>query len=197
MFEVELRFAISEAEQAQRVLKDAQKIGANAQTDEYFDFEGLPLYRRNAFVRVRDHCKLNLKYFAHKDSNVGEEMAFEFGNGALEPLNGIAAFLKLAQFKGNANEENVKRWLGANGLKPLIVIDKKRTQFKDAEYVYALDEVNGLGTFLEIEKETESEKEAEAIRAKLRKHAEQFDLKIIDNTGYVQMYVEKFYPQLL
>lgn len=77
------------------------------------------------------------------------------------------------------------------------MIDKRRAVFKDEVYVYAVDDVHGLGQFMEIERETDDEGETERIKDELKIFVEKIGARGIENKGYVQMYVEKYYPQLL
>jgi len=197
MFEVEIHMALASEQQAKELLKNAAKVGEQAQVDEYYDFAGLKLYRKKAFLRVRDHRKLNLKYFP-QDTHTSVEVAFDFGSAALQELHTIASFLALRPFeKTRTDEQTVKEWLAENSLKPLIVIDKHRATYKDSTYTYMLDDVKGLGKYLEIERETESAEEARQIEEELKAYARAAGVQKFEHKGYVQWYVEKYYPELL
>lgn len=196
MFEVEIKFEVDGAK-AKGIVRGKHKVSETQQIDEYFDFSDLALYKKHAFLRIRDHKKLNWKAYPAKDSIIATEIAFDFEKQNVDALHSIADFLKVDKFDGKADEESLKRWLLKNGLKPLIVLDKKRAVFQDENYVYAVDDVRGLGKYMEIEKETEDKSETEKIKDDLKRFANEIGVKTIDEKGYVQLYVEKYYPHLL
>ena len=72
-------------------------------------------------------------------------------------------------------------------------VRKKREIFREGEIIVCLDAVEGLGEFLEVELDVESEKDLESSRAKLFKFLSQFGLSEKDSirTSYLEMILEK------
>ncbi|MPM87744.1 Adenylate cyclase CyaB [bioreactor metagenome] len=72
-------------------------------------------------------------------------------------------------------------------------VRKKREIFRAGEIIVCLDAVEGLGEFLEVELDVESEKDLEISRAKLFKFLSQFGLDESDSIriSYLEMVLEK------
>jgi adenylate cyclase class 2 len=83
--------------------------------------------------------------------------------------------------------------LNTLGFSKAEVVRKRREIFKAGEIIICLDEVEGLGEFLELEIAVENEKELEASRAKLFELLKQFGFEEKDSirTSYLEMVLEK------
>jgi adenylate cyclase class 2 len=89
-------------------------------------------------------------------------------------------------FKGPTQKSNYKRreeiqievndanqvaiLLDRLGYKPVLTVEKNRTVWNFNKCLVCLDEVNGLGSFVEIEGQTEDDISAVAVRLKLDQH---------------------------
>lgn len=197
MFEIEVKIELNEKQDLQSILGEATKVGEKHEVDDYFDFKGIPLYKKHAFLRIRDHKKLNLKYFPTQGTHIAREHEYYFSKPDSTQLQAIAEYLGFASPVNALDELGAKKWLEENALKPLMTIEKKRTRYKDDKYAYDVDEVEKLGKYVEIEVEANTLEEAEKAKNELARLVKLRGWKIFENKGYVHMYVEKYLPELL
>lgn len=72
-----------------------------------------------------------------------------------------------------------------------MISDKIREKYKDEKFIYCLDKVKKLGTFLEIEALTSNEKEVKKLKREMVKKLKGLKLKRI-TTGYCGLYWRKY-----
>lgn len=56
----------------------------------------------------------------------------------------------------NLNDVGVEQLLEAVGLSPRIIVNKSRTEYQDSSSLWVFDRVDGLGSFVEVESESDS-----------------------------------------
>ena len=124
------------------------------QVDVYYDRPDHALYRKGVFIRVRDNEVLDIKYNPNTDDTrhlVCNETRFPFPMSA-KNLHQLTGFLSGVGLAGEARDfENFESLANSFDISPWVEIQKDRTVYdlKDAEV--CIDEVNGLGQYVEIE----------------------------------------------
>lgn len=135
------------------------------QKDTYFDTLNLYLTNLNRGLRSRfedGECKelefKSLFYVPEVTENpwfIEEvKMAVPLSPASQQKLNLIFRRLSLPTLvisNDSIDFDMLEEFLLSSGLAPLIVVNKHRQSFDTEEATYTLDEISGLGTFLEIE----------------------------------------------
>lgn len=127
-------------------------------TDIYFDTPFGELYKSRVFVRVRDGETLQVKYT--EDANdtshtraIEHEYQWPLSESDAEDVTTLlSCWLSVSD---SANGIATGR-LHSMGLEELVVIHKRRTEFSGEGLLIALDTIDGLGKFVEVEAKDES-----------------------------------------
>lgn len=159
--------------------------------DIYYDNIDYDLLHTGIFIRQRGK-RIDIKYLiSQEDHCVCNEYNVDldcFHQGNRELLD-ILAKLNL-KFSGT----NFESFLEENNLCILLKIDKTRKKFKEGNVTVCLDEVQGLGRFIEIEstfpelKDIQTAKSAlqEIVKQKVEFQGEYHE----EHTGYVELYLK-------
>jgi len=132
--EIEVKAKVKNIKSARRLLI---KLGAKSQKkvhqiDTYYSLYGRPLNKmKGAIVRLRHNKNINQTFFEYDWA-----------------VNNLAAY-EAEVSVGNAN--SMKKILKLMKAKVEVVVDKKREYFKKGTLEIVLDEVKGLGKFIEVE----------------------------------------------
>ncbi|MBW2963483.1 CYTH domain-containing protein [Candidatus Woesearchaeota archaeon] len=187
MIEVELKFQVLDEEEVKIFLKDLEYVSEKRIVDVYLDTVEGDLFKKGIFIRVRDGKKLDFKYNLEDDDRHEhcDEHSFVLPLGNISGVNSNCKILGLKEIEKNFEEFKEK-----NNLINSMTVDKVRKKFKDEEFEYCLDKVEGMGLFLEIEAEGKEGEDLEAIKAKMREKLKGLDLKKI-TTGYNEIYWRK------
>ncbi|HWR25908.1 MAG TPA: class IV adenylate cyclase [Methanosarcina sp.] len=151
----------------------AKKIGVEHQSDIYFAAPHRDFAKTDEALRIRSFDgKSVLTYKGPK-------------------LDGVSKTRE--ELETPADEVSTTRILNALGFSKAEIVRKTREVFKAEEITICLDEVEGLGEFLELEITVENERELEASRAKLFELLKQFGFGKKDSirTSYLEMVLEK------
>ena len=145
MIEIELRFRAGENE-----LEKIEKLGAKldadyASTDTYFTYGNLK--KRKFVLRIREKNEKALLTF--KTSSHAKDIAWNEWENQIE------------------DPKMLMNVLSASGFKEVVVIKKKRKQYSYLDYEINLDEIEGLGKFIEIQLMTDKNTSVEVLRDKL------------------------------
>ncbi|MFA5797110.1 MAG: class IV adenylate cyclase [Candidatus Woesearchaeota archaeon] len=89
--------------------------------------------------------------------------------------------------------KQAQRLVAALGFKPLIVIDNVRTAYLTSKYEIVLEEVKGLGLFLEIERlRVKDSEDINQIKQEIRKFSKPFGLQLKEsNEGKPSLMLKK------
>jgi adenylate cyclase class IV len=128
------------------------------QEDEYYDTKALYLTNLCRGIRLRYHkdvpSKLEYKalFCNANGTRYVDEVPFELpmSSDSITKLSEILTRLKLPSIE-QKEYESVPVMLGSIGLEAMIVVNKHRYEFESESVVFALDNIEGLGYFIEIE----------------------------------------------
>lgn len=166
MEEKELKFKLSNIDPIIEKIKELgfEELGENEQEDIYFDSIDNKLLKEGKALRIRKE---------------GNRFYLTFKSKALSRKPKIRKEINM-----ELNETQViklKEILKSLGYNEVLKIIKKRREFKRKDFRIAIDKVEGLGVFLEIEYENEIE---------MRELLHNFGLEIEDA-------IEQTYPEML
>jgi len=164
--EKELKFKLSNIDPIIKKIKELgfEELGENEQEDIYFDSIDNKLLKEGKALRIRKE---------------GNRFYLTFKSKALSRKPKIRKEINI-----ELNETQViklKEILKSLGYNEVLKIIKKRREFKRKDFRIAIDKVEGLGVFLEIEYENEIE---------MRELLHNFGLEIEDA-------IEQTYPEML
>ena len=176
MLEVELKFHCDQTEQ---LVADLTRLGARRspevrQVDQYFNHPQRDFAQTDEAVRIRDtNGQTSLTYkgpLVDRETKTRREIELD--------LVGTEAHGKLAE------------WLQAVGFRPVLAVEKTRQAWSlhrgDRDVEIALDQVTGLGQFVELETVAE---EADLVPARtlLQELATELGLTQSERRGYLSM----------
>ena len=146
MYEVEVKVD-ADHEVVRRRLDElgAEPVGTVVQEDTYYDAPHREFAETDEALRIR------------RERSAGGESARLTYKG---PLVEAASKTREEIETGVESGEAVDGILGALGFEPVATVRKRRDRYRQDEYTIALDDVDGLGEFVEVETETESDVEA-------------------------------------
>ena len=195
MIELELKYKISTLPSSFKKLKIVKE---KDQKDIYYDTPNYDLIRTGNFLRIRNNNRLEFKLFAGDTSHLFcRETDFDLDkiNDNSSQINEILCSLSLNSEKFLTD---FKQIIELNDLTVLAPIIKHRVtyQFDDISTI-SIDEVEGLGLFMEAEIMVDEEKISIAKANKIKK---QFIDKLTDSKilggseeivkiGYVELYL--------
>jgi len=147
MIEVEIRARLKDPKKFVEKLEsmNAKFLGELIQSDSIYAYEkpGKPIKENGIMARIREE---------------NGKSKLEFKEICREKCAGL-------EIKANiSNKEIAKRLLSKLGLNTLCEINKKRRLFSIEEFEISVDNVEGLGDFVEIEKIVENDDESEAAK---------------------------------
>ena len=154
--EIELRYEVLDLTQVTDFLSCAKQLHKRRDVDLYFDTPDRILWKRGIFIRTRNNKKLEIKFnreclqdltIDRLDYCEEHSFALPLEESRLQELNLLLASLDLKTI-ACADFEILR---SVNALDVHYAIDKVRTSYAYNSFTIAVDEVAGLGTFLEIE----------------------------------------------
>jgi len=154
--EIELRYEILDAKQIDSFLSSAKYLHQKHDIDVYLDTPDATLWKRGVFIRIRNDKKLDFKFnrTCLQNPEIGlldycEEHSFSLPleKAKLQNINMVLESLNL---KTTSNADLVCL-TSINNLDAHYIVDKIRTSYAYNDFTIMVDEVAGLGTFLEIE----------------------------------------------
>lgn len=189
--EVELKFQILDETQVNDFLKNLSFISRKRVVDVYLDTKDAELYKKGLFIRIRDDKILDFKYNL-EDTECKHEHCEEHSFSlpltidSLDSINRICRILNL----NNIMNPSIKDFMTRNKLMVSITNDKTREVYRDEKFEFCLDDVKGLGKFIEIEMRATKEDDLEKIKHLMRERIRGLKLKLI-TTGYNELYWKK------
>lgn len=203
MIEVELKFEIPPEFRPllQATLDDlpgAHLLGQISNSDSYLDTADLDCLKQAVFIRIRNHDQLELKFHDSADPahthSTEREFLIEPGPSLMHEFNSLCSRFISGWYDARTVEEAIH----LNSLIEYAHIEKRRTQYSLDTITLSIDDVEGLGNYLEIE--TSCEEGAEIEQSLERLHAFVSDLAFPTlqpvRTGYVEQWLHLYRPQL-
>jgi len=163
-------------------------------SDTYYDTTALELLRQAVFVRIRNQRRLEFKFneqaaAVHIQST---ERAF-----SLEPERQQADAMNalFARFLPQWHMVySVEEAIDQNCLIELAYIENTRMRYVADELTICVDQVEGLGDFLEIEASCEEGEDTSQLVAKVQSFVNGLDARRLQ-VGYVELWLQKHHPQ--
>lgn len=190
MIEIELKYELNITRPVNLNLSEEKVV-----EDIYYDTNDYTLLKNGNFLRVRNGKQLDFKLNAHDNSHLYcKETNFGLAN---DNINKIPTLLKKLDVKISFN--NINELL--DKLIVLAPIKKKRLVYKLEDNVtLVIDEVENIGTFLEIEydllKDNITKEEGQYYKEyliKILKEKNLFNLLGKEvHIGYVELYLKKY-----
>jgi len=202
MIEVELKFEVplDSREQLQAKLDDLPDIRWLRQvvnSDSYFDTEHLDCLQQAVFIRIRNHEQLEMKFHDYADPahTHSTERAFllKAEPPLMQEINTLCSRFISRWHAADSVEEAIR----INGLIEYAHIANRRTQYAFENLVLSIDDVEGLGDFLEIEIACEKGAEIEQSLSRLHTFVTNLAFPALRpvRTGYVEQWLDLYRPQ--
>ena len=189
--EVELKFQILDEIRVREFVKNLKFISRRKIVDKYLDTKNADLYKKGLFIRIRDDNNLDFKYNL-EDTECKHEHCEEHSFSlpltidSLVPINKICRVLSL----NNIMNPSIEEFTARNNLIVSITNDKTREVYRDEKFEFCLDDVKGLGKFIEIEMHAAKGDDLEKIKVAMRERIRVLKIKLI-TTGYNELYWKK------
>ena len=198
--EVELKFEVGDDTLIKTFLASLTKQSQSDEEDIYYDSKDGFLFQRGIFIRIRNNSRLDFNFNeeminanVQKDHMHCSEHTFPIPLEMkdLQSLNETLSFLSL----DNLKDISWPMLQAQNNWKPLAVIKKNRTVYTDGTFLYMYDEIEKIGTFLEVEAHTTDSGKVPLIEQAIQNALTYLPLAYI-NTGYCELYLRKTRPEL-
>lgn len=193
--EIELRYQILDEAEISNFVKKLNFLSVNRIVDCYLDTVGADLFKKGIYIRVRNDKKIDIKFnrACLKDSHLElqpycEEHSFimPFSDQSISQINKLHSDLGLK----NIAHADLQSYKSANNLIEHRIVDKIRSSYDIAEFTIVLDDVNGLGKFLEIEVMASNINNIESVKEKMQMLLAGLKLKPL-LTGYDALILRK------
>lgn len=195
--EIERKFAINNPQIIENFISDSSFIKEKRDVDVYYDTIDGNLFKKGIFLRVRNNkkmeFKLNLNDFLNEqggDHSSCTEFSFDlpFSLDRRDSINEVLALLGLEQIQ----EISFDSLLETNKLNVFVTINKNRLTYKTTDgFTLCVDNVQDLGSFVEIEQLATSQDQVDDI---LKQIDQKFGIPLGSEhlpIGYVELYLRK------
>lgn len=195
MIEVELKFKLT-ADSLPTLEEYLATIGTARHlqnSDTYFDTSAFDLLRQAVFVRVRNQQRLEFK-FNEQAAPAHIHCTERVFSLAPEPRQAEEMNYLFSSFLPDWQEDcTVREALHRNGLIELAHIENRRVEYTCENLLLCVDQVEGLGNFLEIE--TQCEEGSEIAQAVSRVQTFAAGIMALQvHIGYVELWLQKYHP---
>jgi len=189
--EVELKFQILDEIQVREFVKNLKFISRRKIVDKYLDTKNADLYKKGLFIRIRDDNNLDFKYNL-EDTECKHEHCEEHSFSLPLTIDSLVSINKICRVLSlnNIMNPNIEEFMARNNLIVSITNDKIRELYRDEKFEFCLDDVKGLGKFIEIEMHAAKENDLEKIKDAMRERIRGLKIKLI-TTGYNELYWKK------
>lgn len=203
MIEVELKFQYPGAlwpdlQTKLEALPFAYTLKRINNLDVYYDTEDFVCLLQAVFLRIRNHQSLDIKFHEQADPehNHCTERVFPLPATplAMKEVNTLAARFLPGWQEANTLDEAFE----TNALKAFVQLKNRRLQYSYENLLVCLDEVEGLGSFLEIETSCEEGTPTEQAHVTLRNFISALDFPALEivQTGYVEQWLRLSHPHV-
>lgn len=190
MIEIELKYELKN-----KVKVDLKPDKEKTVEDIYYDAEDYQLLKNGNFLRIRNGAQLDFKINANDMSHLYcKETNFSYDDENASEIKDLLKKLGI-DISFTSLDELFKK------LKILAPIKKKRYTYKlEEKVVMVIDEVENLGTFLEIEYDYDGDEITKEqgeyyknyLKDVLKKHNLLNDDMLEVRIGYVELYLKKY-----
>jgi len=189
--EVELKFQILDEIQVREFVKNLKFISRRKIVDKYLDTKNADLYKKGLFIRIRDDNNLDFKYNL-EDTECKHEHCEEHSFSLPLTIDSLVSINKICRVLSlnNIMNPNIEEFTARNNLVVSITNDKIREIYRDEKFEFCLDDVKGLGKFIEIEMHAAKGDDLEKIKDAMRERIRGLKIKLI-TTGYNELYWKK------
>ncbi|WP_117591022.1 class IV adenylate cyclase [Haloprofundus halophilus] len=184
MYEVELKVRADHDDVRERLAAlDAEELGGVAQADTYYDAPHRDFAETDEALRIRRERRTD----AMADEDAAETAKVTYKGPLVESESKTREEFETGVDDG----ETMANVLDGLGFEPAAVVEKERTYFGVDEYTVVLDDVEGLGEFVEVEREAE-ESALETVRDGAAAVLRRLDLDSDDQirTSYLGLLLE-------
>jgi predicted adenylyl cyclase CyaB len=191
VIEVELKFQILDEIQVREFIKNLKFISRRKIVDKYLDTKNADLYKKGLFIRIRDDNNMDFKYNL-EDTECKHEHCEEHSFSLPLTIDSLVSINKICRVLSlnNIMNPNIEEFMTRNNLIVSITNDKIREVYRDEKFEFCLDDVKGLGKFIEIEMHAAKEDDLEKIKDAMRERIRGLKIKLV-TTGYNELYWKK------
>lgn len=162
MYEVEVKIRADHgAVRAKLEDGGAERVGRATQVDTYYDAPHRDFATTDEALRIRRETRLAGSDGGESAKSDGETTARVTYKG---PLVDDESKTRAEHETQVADGETMDAVLGGLGFEPAATVEKERTFYRMDGYTVTLDVVDGVGAFVEVERETEAEADVESVR---------------------------------
>lgn len=185
MFEVEQKYPVDDVAPLLPALAalGAESAGECQQADRYFNHPQHDFAATDEALRIR---------------SVGEENFVTYKGPKIDPTTKTRREIELPLAQGNAAAHEFGELLEVLGFRPVAWVRKTRREFQltwqGRPFAVALDNVAGLGQFVELETQAD-ERELSAARDCLQALADQLGLSRSERRSYLELLLSHGKPQ--
>jgi len=166
--------------------------GVTQQTDMYYDTPIWDLLRQAVFVRVRNKSHLQVK-FDEEGSDKKHVECVERTFSLEGPLPAEAHDLLVRFLPNWRAAATFPEAVTENSLVELVCLRKTRSTYSDGRVIVALDHVEGLGNFVEVEIQCEEGEDTSQARAVLERFVQ--DIPAVPlKAGYTELWLQRHNP---
>jgi len=188
-FEVEVKIPLQETERLRAALLDigGKKLNAETQVDAYYDHPCRSFQKSDEAVRIRSRQPHPDVHSVIDSSMPLIEMTYK--GPKVDPLSKTRVELSV----GLDDDKTAGLILKQLGFKAVAEITKNRSFYSIREVTVSIDDVIGVGQFLELERVVESENEIKQAREDLFSIINELGLDPAKSirTSYLEMFLEK------
>lgn len=190
MIEIELKFALKKP-----IPTSIKPTGEKIVEDIYYDTQDYQLLKNGNFLRLRNQKQFDFKLKSNDDTHLYcEETNYEYKedntSSIVNVLNKLGVTISATTLDSLTSQLNV-----------LAPIKKHRTIYElEENVVMVIDEVENLGTYLEIEYDLDADTLTESDSIKYKNYLKEVltkngiaetDLEYV-SIGYVELYLKKY-----
>ena len=192
-FEVEVKTTVSDLESIRNALEriGAQQLNSETQADAYYDHPCRAFQETDEALRLRRRLPYSQGPREHVDeSRPLYELTYK--GPKVDPLSKTRIELSVGLF----DVATAKSLLDHLGFRYVAEVVKKRVFYSLEDLTLSLDEVDGVGNYLEIEQVVESKELIEPMRDRMFAVLEKLGLDSETSTrsSYLEMFLEKNPP---
>jgi adenylate cyclase class IV len=171
--EIELRYEVLDSKKLGAFLKPLGRLDTRRDIDDYYDTPDARHFAQGLYIRVRNGKRLEIKFnracledptLPRQDFCEEHAFAIPLAEEDLDRLNRLLAGIGL----GAVLSADFGQFLAVNDLAVSYTIDKMRTSYSYGNFTLALDEVQDLGQFLEIELMAQDTRELELVKGRMQ-----------------------------
>ena len=194
-FEIELRYEVLEPSQLSCFVTSFEKLHQKHDVDIYLDNPEVLMFQKGIFIRIRNDKKLDLKFnrecIANPDLAIQDYCEEHSFNLPLQESDLVRLNELLVSLQLNAiSIPDLEHFKSVNNLRISYVVDKLRASYRHDSFIIGIDEVVGLGMFLEIELMADSIAHLDSIKKEMQQLLKGLSLKPL-KTGYGTLLLRK------